>query len=166
MSNIKIARKITIADVVGRAAVKNFPNIVKETSIVRFMGIARKYTVKTTTYGESLCFVGDFHGVNLATGEVVRSTTIYLPSPVDEMLANEIEAIQDGEQTSVEFAFEVTVTADERSTVGYVYGVKNLLEVQESNPMQNLLDRVGAAPTVKLEYSEPESNVDGKEKTK
>lgn len=109
----------------------------------RIMGIAQSVKVKTTTFGESLAFNGEFRGIN-QHGEEFASATCYLVSPADQLLSS---ALLSADGASVNFAFDIFVSPVPKKTPidrGYEYKVKPLLETKPSNPLAALMSNVPA----------------------
>lgn len=147
---MKLLKKATIKDVLGATAIKSFRTMETETPIVRFAGVARAKSIVATPHGESIKFTGVFATTNLLTGEEGRAVTLYLPAPVDALLAEEIDKHPDN--ASVEFAFDITVEPRESSSTGYVYNVKTLIDSRENDPLSGLL---GTLPTAQLAAPAP-----------
>lgn len=104
-------------------------------------GIAGKAEAVQTSFGDSTRFVGDFKGKNIATGEVQRSSKVFLPGIVEEMLAN---AIEEADGANIEFGFIVGVEFSEKGSMGYAYTVKPVMQVKESDALKHLEDSVEA----------------------
>lgn len=103
-------------------------------AIAYLYGHANKHNIITTPFGDSVRFVGSFKGVNATTGEAYRSGKLFMPSIIEEMVADAI----DNSDGPVEFAFEIGVEYSEKGNMGYAYTVKPLVEIKESEPLQRL----------------------------
>jgi len=116
--------------------------------VARMLGSVRAQESVPTTYGVALKFKGTFVGNN-AQGEECRSVVCYLPSPVDQMLSDQISEIQ-GDKASlpapVEFALDVFAVEDKGET-GYKFICKPLLETKLADPVAALS---AALPALKL----------------
>lgn len=127
----------------------------------RIVGSVRAQFVKASPYGEAIGFKGTFVGYGV-DGEESRAVTCYLPSPVDQMLSDQINELQgekDRLENPVDFALDVFATADKGET-GYKYICKPLLETAVADPIANLLKTV--AP-LKLEAPKAEGEGEKKE---
>lgn len=107
--------------------------------VARMLGSVRAQESVPTTYGVAIKFKGTFVGNN-AQGEECRSVVCYLPSPVDQMLSDQISELQgDKAQLSapVEFALDVFAVEDKGET-GYKFVCKPLLETKLADPVAAL----------------------------
>lgn len=139
---MKLLKKLSVATA---AATKEFLKSVKgETPILRVVGIARGVEDIQTQYGIAKKFKGEFRGTDLQTGEVSASPVLYLPNPIDLLLA---ECVVSSEGKPVEFGFDVFVKpSDREGGAGYEYVSKTLMEAKPSDPLAALLAHVGDAP--------------------
>lgn len=116
----------------------------------RIFGIARSVEVKTTTYGDSLKFVGEFRGIN-GDGEEFAAPVAYLVPPADSMLR---DALLTSAGAPVNFAFDIFVAPTPKKTAvdrGYEFKVKPLLDTKPSDPLAALMASANAAPIPKKE---------------
>ena len=145
---MEITRKITIAGingVRGGFAVKEGDPV---SLIARVMGLARRVEVKTTTYGDSLKFVGEFRAIN-ADGEEFAGPVIYLPKPADELLS---AALVEAGEKGVQFAFDIFIESVPKKTPldrGYQFKVKPLLDTKPSDPLAAMMAAL-PAPAVRV----------------
>lgn len=139
---MKLLKKLSVATA---AATKDFLKSVKgETPILRVVGIARGVEDIQTQYGIAKKFKGEFRGTDLQSGEVSASPVLYLPNPIDLLLA---EGVAASEGKPVEFGFDIFVKpSDREGGAGYEYVSKTLLEAKPSDPLAALLSHVGEAP--------------------
>jgi hypothetical protein len=93
-----------------------------------------------TTFGDSERFRGDFEGVNIATGEIYRSSSLFLPAIVEDMMIEALEAA--GEGKKVEFALEIGAEYSEKGNTGYAYSVRPLRKLQESDALRTIREEV------------------------
>lgn len=142
---MQIEKKLSIAIMNGVRG--GFKNVKETTHVGRIFGIVRSVETKSTSIGDSLCFKGDFRGIN-ADGEEFISAVCYLISPADEMLAQAlIDPANAGKE--VRFGFDFFVTPKEKKTpldLGYSYQVKPLLETKPSDAMAELMASAPALP--------------------
>lgn len=85
--------KINTAETVKAEAEKREPVLINELPLFIIIGRVNGYKTKTTTYGESYGFTGDFDGVNVDTGEVSKSGVAYFPSPVDHAIKSAVDRL-------------------------------------------------------------------------
>lgn len=141
----QILSKLSIKTAVGDT--KQFKQFEKQTPVLRVIGLVRAKETGTTTYGDFVRFKGEFHATNLLTGEASVSAVCFLPSPVDQMLADVLNGRPEGDKNPVEFGFDIDVLPDPATEVGYQYRVRTLVEAKQSDPMEALMTKLnGAAP--------------------
>ena len=140
---MQLLKKLSVATAV--AGGKAFLAGVKaETPVLRVAGIARGVEELPTQYGIAQKFKGEFRGTDLQTGKISASPVLYLPAPIDGMLAAAVAA---SEGKPVEFAFDIYVKPSNREGgVGYEYITKTLMEAAPSDPLAALLATLPAAP--------------------
>lgn len=139
---MKLLKKIAVAQVC--AVDKNFfKNVIEETPVMRVLGLVRKHEIVTTTFGDAVKFIGEFHAFDLTqdTPEDCVGPVCYLPQPVDGLL---LAGLQANPGATLEFAYDISVVPDPKTTVGYQYRVRSITETAESDPMQALLKRAAA----------------------
>lgn len=127
----------------------------------RIVGSVRAQFVKASPYGEAIGFKGNFVGYGI-DGEQSRAVVCYLPSPVDQMLSDQINDLQGAAErleNPVDFALDVFATADKGET-GYKYICKPLLDTAVSDPIANLLK---AIDPLKLEAPKADDKPEGGE---
>jgi hypothetical protein len=84
----------------------------------------------TTTYGEWVAYKGDFHAVNMATGEIFKGTQIYVPQEADIVMRAPIEAAL--KEVSAVIEIGVSIEAKLTSTqVGYQYRARPLMDLAQ-----------------------------------
>jgi hypothetical protein len=84
----------------------------------------------TTTYGEWVAYKGDFHAVNMATGEIFKGTQIYVPQEADIVMRAPIEAALKDVSAVIEIG--VSIEAKLTSTqVGYQYRARPLMDLAQ-----------------------------------
>lgn len=121
-------------------------------------GHAHKHDVVTTTFGDSVRFHGAFKALNSSTGEYYSAGKCFLPDVVTELLVNAIDNMPES-ATSVEFALEIGVEYSEKGNTGYVYTVRPLVELKESEPLlaleQVVLANMKALPAPEEKAEKP-----------
>lgn len=108
--------------------------------LFRVVGKANRFDVKMTDLGESVALKGMFKATN-ADGEEFRAGVCYLPDTASEAVAGALN----GENESVEFAFDISVITDDSAITGYVYEVKPLIEPTEDDALNRLSDSLPPA---------------------
>lgn len=142
---MRILKKISVATAVSLPK-SFFKELKTETPIMRLFGLVRGYEIGNSQYGAFFKFKGEFHAIDLDTGEESVSSVAFLPSPVDELLSQQVDTIKESgdKNAAVEFGFDISVTPDENSTVGFQYRINNLGETRLSDPMQAVAERMRA----------------------
>lgn len=106
----------------------------KAVSLARVYGIASGTRVKTAANGDAhYPILGDFEGVNLETGEVFKSGTLYLPAGLHEMIYEPLSRGSD----PIEFGIEVSAIPAE-NPIGYSYTAKQLYKPAAADPLEKL----------------------------
>lgn len=125
-------------------------SVVIDQDLMRVAGIITETKEKSTDYGVSTCFIGTIRGLNLLTGETFDGGELYLPETAQIFLNNHIKGL--GENfVSIQFAFDIGVKANLKSTVGYEFTVKPLVEdVAKNDPLANLFSLLPPTPVAKL----------------
>jgi len=151
--------KISVKSVFGAVPVKpgtdedgkHFVRLEAPIILMRVIGQASGYEIKTSEYGESLKFKGMFKAYNLDTGEIFSSAACFLPSIVEGQLG-EILAKMDG--GAVEFAFDVGAVPAGNAH-GYEYRVQPLIAAAESPVLASIESKLPPLPLALENKSEP-----------
>jgi len=109
------------------------------------IGACRKSDTVQTTFGDSDRFIGDFEMTNMATGEVFRSTKLFLPDIFGEAMVNQLNARDDGDDSAVEFAVIIGVKYQEKGGFGYEYTVRPLVATKQRDSLAHLREAALAA---------------------
>lgn len=137
-----LLKKITISHVHGAVEA---PKVGEETQLMSIIGYAKAYEMKTTAYGDSVQFKGDFKATNASTGELFRSDVCYLPDVAAGLLRN---ALDSSSGAPVEFGFAISVIGVKGRKDGepnkYEYRCKPLMKAAENDPMLALEQRLQA----------------------
>jgi len=141
----KILKKVSVATVCNKPKTF-FKTLEKETPIMRIFGMARKYDIGTSTYGDYLKFYGEFQAIDLDSGEISMGAVAFLPSPIDALLKAQIDALSEEGKRPVEFAFDISVIPDSKTEVGFQYRVSTLEETKVSDPLAALAARFKVEP--------------------
>lgn len=135
-----LLKKLSAKNVVGNIVA---PPIGVEKELLVLMGFVKSSEIKTTTFGDSTGFHGDFKAINVETGEEFRSGTCYLPDVASDLLANALAA---SNGAVVEFGFKVSIIGVKSKIDGeankYEYRCKPLMEASENDPLAALEDRL------------------------
>lgn len=128
--------KISVKNVCGKITVKKDD---EERPLMQVMGIVTGSMIKSSQYGDSIGFKGQFKATNVETGEVYRSGVCYLPGVASDLVAGGMgEGVN-----SLEFAFGISVKPAD-NPIGYEYIVASLLDVSESDPLEALEGKLNA----------------------
>ena len=137
---MQVIKKLSTKTVFGNISAKILPEDGSTKELYNVVGIAGSVEVGESNYGAWQCLSGRFRALNLETGEEVEAGKAFLPSLAHDLVASQIV---DGAQ--VEFALAIGARRSESSPVGYEYTAEPLLELSESDPMNQLAKRVEAA---------------------
>jgi hypothetical protein len=141
---------------------KQVPRCDGDQILFRVIGRAVGTKKGNSDYGQYTSFTGDFRATILETGEVVRSSKIFLP----EMITGMLESSLVNATAGADFAFDIGVT-EANTPTGYQYTVTSLLATTDDNdPLANLLASVAASapalPAPKIEVEAVNTTVDEK----
>lgn len=146
--SLRIEKKLSVATVSKSVKPKDFKDIPegKELHVMRIAGIVRAVNTGETKFGPYLEFSGDFRAIDVVSGEEVVGPKMFLPSPLDAVLRNEFLAVAVDQETGeikkgaqVSFAYDISVISDPKSSVGYVYQRRSLMNTEEAQPVRQLL---------------------------
>jgi hypothetical protein len=147
MSNL--IRKISAKSVCGKMSAPK-----KATPLYVVLGIATKTKSGQSDFGEWTALVGQFEATNMDTGEVYQAPQCFLPEPLNSMLAESLNELDDDENrvnASVQFAVEVGFKPSD-TPIGYEYTTKEIVEADTADPLAALRDasaKALPAPTKK-----------------
>lgn len=162
MAEIQSIKKLSTKNIFGSANdVRNALGNQKETPLYKIFGIANGWKPGEGTYGSYVAFKGEFHAINLDTGEEFRSATCFLPDDITPMLQN---ALDNAKGQTVKFGLQISARQNERSSVGYEYAATPIVSVVENDAMAELRKTMGL-DAVKVNKALP-STTDNKPATK
>lgn len=119
--------KISVKSVVGKVE-----NVKAEKAIMRVFGIATKATAKTTNFGTSVEFKGQFKAVNLESKKEFIAGKLFLPRLAENLLEGQF--VGGDTPNEVKFGFIITVKPSD-NTIGYEYGVEPLIKPTENDAL-------------------------------
>jgi len=101
-------------------------------------GVVQRYETKTTTYGESLCFIGEFAAKPEGENVIYTSSKMYCPKILESLLETQLNAAAaaSGEVAPLEFTFKLSVNEDTAKTskTGYQFGIEVVRDFSENKP--------------------------------
>lgn len=138
-----LIRKLTAKSVCGK--------IEKPTKITRLFsvfGIATKTKTGSSDYGTWTALVGRFEAINIATGEVFEAPQCFLPEPLNTMIAEALDEVEeteddDGNVTtervnkSLGFSVEIGIKPSD-VPIGYEYTTKENVKADVDDPLAAL----------------------------
>lgn len=113
----------------------------KEVSLCRIFGVAQgvKYVPNKQTGDVSVALIGDFEGVNLTTGETLRSGVCYLPSGIHDKISAPLEAARRSETAADPIQFGVELCSFPSSNPGgYSYKAKPFFQTEAFDPLAEI----------------------------
>lgn len=131
-NGVKVLRKISTKSVYGKIK----KGIEAPIAVMRVYGSVMSVQEKSTDYGISYKFVGQFKAVHGETLETYKASVMFLPGIAEEML---LGSMQEGKHT--EFAFDIQAIPDDDSVTGYVYTADSLL-MGGTDPLAELEKRL------------------------
>jgi len=136
-----LIKKISAKTIVGDVSPPE-----KATALYTVIGIANGIKTGNSTYGEWLALTGQFEAVNLETGEAYVSPQVFLPEPLQGLIAAKVRTPdENGKMPSVQFAVEVGFKPS-KSTFGYEYTVRELVDSSDNDPLADLRKALPALP--------------------
>ena len=141
---MKLEKKLSLRQILG--TVKETRHLAEQGQgesvyVARIFGIGRSLKTGETDNGPWVAIMGEGKGINVRTGDEVRSSKVFLPAPADEMVASQVASLERG--GAVEYGFDVFVREDQTAATGYVYEVEPIMEPGESDPLSMLENQIG-----------------------
>lgn len=131
-------KKLSVKTVCGKPTFEKDAKDGASVSLMQVFGQAQGVKAGTSNFGEWEALTGNFEAVNLETGEAYRAATLFLPDLAHEPLVMAMKANPD---TPIDFAIEITAAKDSTVAVGYVYGMKTLIEAETADPLKVLREK-------------------------
>ena len=144
-------RKISSKTVMGKVEKPE-----KATKLFTVIGVAHRTRRGDGDNGPWVSLIGRFEATNILTGEVSTAPQCFLPKPMDEILAFQLEEMEplldsdgkvqldadDNERTkrvteSVQFAYEIGVKPTD-TPIGYEYTTNTIVEPGGADPLAEL----------------------------
>lgn len=140
-----LVSKISVATVYGKIKTvirknedgEEVKTLLEPVQLMRVIGQATGYAVKTSQFGDSLKFSGIFKATNLETGEVYRSGACFLPKVFEAALGGVLDSVESG----AEFALDIAAIPA-KNAFGYEYRVRPLLETVETPTLLSIEARI------------------------
>lgn len=120
--------KFAAAFVFGKPLLEKAPI----TPVARIFGRAASCKVKTSDFGESFQFNGNFEGVRLSDGEVFKSPKLFLPKVLESLMADALTASE-----ALDFVVEIGVKFS-KNAHHYEWTVKPLVESAAADQLAHL----------------------------
>lgn len=129
----ELIKKISAKTVFGNVTAPEKP-----IELYSVMGIANGIKSGQSTYGEWISLTGQFEAQNMETGEAYAAPQCFLPEPLQGMIVAKIRTPDEqGKTVSVRFAVVVGIKPA-KSTLGYEYTVRELVDASENDPLADL----------------------------
>lgn len=118
-----------------------------KTDLYTVLGIASGVKTGETAYGPWTKLTGHFEATRVDTGEVFASGEVFLPEPMQSMIAAQLQQRDnDGKRVTESVQFSVMVSIKPSSApVGYEYEARSLVESGGADPLAALRDQTTAA---------------------
>lgn len=139
-----LIKKISAKTVVGRVTAPE-----KAMGLFTVVGIANGTRTGNSAYGDWIALTGQFEATNMETGEAFAAPQVFLPEPLQGMIAAQVRTPdKDGNTPSVQFGVEVGVKPADNS-FGFEYTVKEIVNVEQNDPLADLRKALPPAPKKK-----------------
>lgn len=132
MSKLNLVSKLTVKTI-GAQPPRH--SIKEPKMLATIYGRCSSKEAGTSDHGEYVKFKGEFEGFNVENGESYRSNVLIVPKILEGLLD---QAISLDDANAVDFAVEIWAEPNEKSITGYSYGVKPLIEPEESDALATL----------------------------
>lgn len=132
MAKLNLVSKITVKTIGAQPARHS---IKQATMLATIFGRCTAKEAGSSDHGEYVKFKGEFEGFNVSNGESYRANVMIVPKILEGLLD---QAIVLDEVNAVDFAVEIWAEPNEKSITGYSYGVKPLIEPEESDALAQL----------------------------
>lgn len=157
-----LQKKISVARLCGKMTAARVAKAGGRIQLARIIGEAIGVKTGVTDFGEWTALTGQFHGTNLETGETMASAVCFLPDVALDLITAQLS----GGAKAVEFAFDISVVADESSSVGFIYTASPILQAADNDPIKRLQAKIAALPAPDSAASATEGAPEGKGKGK
>ena len=107
--------------------------------VARIFGRANSCKSKTSDFGESFQFNGNFEATRLSDGEIFRSSKLFLPKVLEGLMA---DALQTSDE-ALDFVVEIGVQYS-KNAHHYEWTVKPLMESQQADQLAHLREKATA----------------------
>lgn len=140
----EILRKLTIStcgwDV---AAIKKELGDNPKVDLLKVVGVCQSAQSGASALGEYFKLIGEFRGINMATGEIYASTRCILPNFIAEGIGYALTT-----SDNVEFGILIGAKAKPSSVTGYEFTVKPLIEPKVNDQLEKLMLIATSATTM------------------
>ncbi len=138
-----ILKKLTSKIIMGDTKInaRLIPDGKQKLDLYQILGIAGDTKTGSSDYGPWTALLGQFRATNMITGEIFEAFKVLLPAVLSEMILGKMGS-QGPDGRGVSFAFIVGIMVDEKSTIGYTYYAKPVIEPGVEDPMQKLIAAV------------------------
>lgn len=147
-----LVRKLSTRTIMGETPRLNREE--KSLDLYVIAGVVRKAEFGSSDMGPWTAFRGEFIAKRLSDGSTFKGVKAFVPQPLQGMLEEALGNVDEGGnpideegkrvKKQIEFAAKVGIVADPDTPIGFQYTAENLLDVQESDALGSLLERVAA----------------------
>lgn len=133
--------KITISQIGGNPTRAKSEK--KRVAVCQIYGIATGLKAVDAPNGDTfIAILGNFEAVNMETGDVYRSGTMYLPSGFHEVIQSQLESLAENregrsDKPQVEFALAIDAEPANNPS-GYSYVARSLVPPAKADPLSAL----------------------------
>lgn len=106
--------------------------------LCKIMGTSTGAKSGQSDNGSFVKLLGDFYGVDLSTGELIKSAVCILPNFVSESMAAALLV-----SPSIKFSLQIDAVSRSNSATGYEFNVTPLVEAEPTDDMKALLKASG-----------------------
>lgn len=137
--------------------------------LARIYGVVHNVTAKeskTIAGNIEVAFIGEFEAINLQDGSVHRSSRLYLPNGISQVMECTLAKIKaNDEKATTEFAFEISAKKA-NNPIGYSYEAKALVSATQVDVLAKTRKLIMGLSTVENKQLPAANPVDNKIKKK
>lgn len=140
--DVRVPKMANGTPVVGKDGEVEYETVQRgiKQNVMRVYGQCDKIKLGNTSFGETVEFIGNFEATNMLDGEIYRSTRLFMPPTVTEMVKIEVETVLknkaegDTSGAAVQFAFDIGIDSANNAH-GYQYTITPLTSPSTSDPL-------------------------------
>lgn len=156
--SVQLLKKMSAKNIISGKIRDRLPkdengNIIKDgvADLFRVYGRSLGCRADNSLYGRFVEFQGQFEAIDLQTGVISTASKLFLPEPIQTAL--EQATMSEDNKTGIDFAFDIYIQEYKSDTTGagYEFKTKTVLDVKQSNALDDLKSKLPALPAPKVQ---------------